>query len=128
MPYILSGQMLRQRAASRLLCFGRGLDGCSDSRRCRREPLRLVGLQRLEGQFELLDLARQLLRGTAKLGPPVTRQLELQPRDLGLSGRRIQRHRGDDALQRSEVVGQIVGRDRHARSGSDPPRHSSANQ
>ena len=128
MPYILSGQMLRQRAASRLLCFGRGLDGCSDSRRCRREPLRLVGLQRLQRQFELLDLARQLFRGTAKLGPPVTRQLELQPRDLGLSGRRIQRHRGDDALQRSEVVGQIVGRDRHARSGSDPPRHSSANQ
>jgi len=120
--------MLRQRAASRLLCFGRGLDGCSDNRRCRREPLRLVGLQRLERQFELLDLARQLFRGTAKLGPPVTRQLELQPRDLGLSGRRIQRHRGDDALQRSEVVGQIVGRDRHARSGSDPPRHSSANQ
>src|SRR5882757_7920923 len=77
MPYILSGQMLRQRAASRLLCFGRALDGCSGSRRCRREPLRLVGLQRLEGQFELLDLARQLLRGTAKLGPPVTRQLEL---------------------------------------------------
>jgi hypothetical protein len=37
------------------------------------EPLRLVGLQRLEGQFELLDLARQLFRGTAKLGPPVTR-------------------------------------------------------
>ena len=128
MPYILSGQMLRQRAASRLLCFGRGLDGCSDSRRCRREPLRLVALQRLQRQFELLDLARQLFRGTAKLGPPVTRQLELQPCDLGLSGGRIQRHRGDDALQRSEVVRQIVGRDRHARSGSDPQRNRSANQ
>jgi hypothetical protein len=78
--------MLRQRAASRLLSFGRGLDGCSDGRRCRREPLRLVGLQRLEGQLELLGVARQLLRGTAKLGPPVTRQLEFQPGDLGLGG------------------------------------------
>ena len=93
-----------------------------------RETVSDARWQTLERQFELLDLARQLFRGTAKLGPPVTRQLELQPRDLGLSGRRIQRHRGDDALQRSEVVGQIVGRDRHARSGSDPPRHSSANQ
>jgi hypothetical protein len=104
--------MLRQRAPSRLLCFGRGLDGCSDGRRCRREPLRLVGLQRLERHLELLDVARQLLRGTAKLGPPVTRQLELQPGDLGLGGRRIERHRGNDALQLSQVVGQMVLRRR----------------
>jgi hypothetical protein len=34
--------------------------------------------------------------------------------DLGLGGERILRHRGDDALQRRRVVGQIVGRDRHA--------------
>ena len=95
------------------------------SRRLRPLPVRpspavrLVGLQRLERQLELLGLARQLLRGTAELGPSVTRQLEFQPGDLGLGGQRILRHRGDDALQRSEVVGQIVGRDRHAGSGSD---------
>ena len=119
MPQILSGQVFRQRAPRRLLRLGRGLDCRGDRRRCRREPLRLVGLQRLERQLELLGLARQLLRGTAELGPPITRQLEFQPGDLGLRGQRILRHRGDDALQRSEVVGQIVGRDRHARSGSD---------
>jgi hypothetical protein len=98
MPQILSGQMFRQRTPRRLLRLDRSLNGCGDGRRCHREPLRLVGLQRLEGQLELLGVARRLLRGTAKLGPPVTRQLELQPGDLGLGGRRILRHRGDDAL------------------------------
>ena len=49
-------------------------------------PLRLVGLQRLERQFELLTLAPQLLRGAAKLGAPITGQLEFQPGDLGLRG------------------------------------------
>ncbi len=61
-----------------------------------------------------------LLRGTAKLGPPITRQLEFQPGDQGLGGQRMLRHRGDDAAQRCGGVGQGVGRDRHARSGSDP--------
>ena len=76
MPQILSGQMLRQRAPCRLLRLGRGLDGRGHFRRGRRQSLGLVGLQRLEGQLELLGLASQLLRGTAELGPPVTRQLE----------------------------------------------------
>jgi hypothetical protein len=105
--------------AGRLLRCGRGLDGCGDRRRCRRQALRLVGFQRLEHQIELLGLARQLLRGAAELGPSISRQLEFQPGDLGLRGQRILRHRGDDALQRSEVVGQIVGGDRHAGGGSD---------
>jgi hypothetical protein len=86
MPQILSGQVWRQRAPRRLLRLGRRLDCCGDRRRYRCEPLRLVGLQRLERQLELLGVARQLLRGTAKLGPPVTRQLEFQPGDLGLGG------------------------------------------
>jgi len=119
MPPVLSGQVFRQWAARRLVRFGRGLDGRRDRRRCRCEPLRLVGLQGLERQLELLGLARQLLRGTAELGAPVTRQLEFQPGNLGLRGQRILRHRGDDPLQRGEVVGQIVGCDRHAGSGSD---------
>jgi hypothetical protein len=58
----------------------------------------LVGFQGLERQLELLGVARQLLRRAAKLGPPVTRQLEFQPGDLGLGSQRILRHRGDDAL------------------------------
>jgi hypothetical protein len=86
MPQILSGQVWRQRAPRRLLRLGRNLDCCGDRRRYRCEPLRLVALQRLERQLELLGVARQLLRGTAKLGPPVTRQLEFQPGDLGLGG------------------------------------------
>src|SRR5246127_1691361 len=49
MPQILSGQMFRQRTPCRLLRFDRGLDGGGDGWRCRHEPLRLVGLQRLEG-------------------------------------------------------------------------------
>jgi hypothetical protein len=45
-------------------------------RRCRRQPFRLVGLQTLRRQLELLGVMRQLLRGTAELRPPVTSQLE----------------------------------------------------
>jgi len=70
-PQILSRQMLRQRAPRWLPRFGRGLDDRSRGRRGHREPLRLVGFQRLEGQLELLGLMRQLLRGTAELGPSI---------------------------------------------------------
>ena len=97
-PQILSGQVLRQWAPRRLLRLGRGLDCRAGRRRCRRELFRLVSLQGLERQLELLGLARQLLRGTAKLDPPIPCQLEFQPSDLGLGGQRILRHSGDDAL------------------------------
>jgi hypothetical protein len=40
--------------------------------------------------------------------------LEFQPSDLGLGGQRILRHRANDPLQRGQIVGQIVGCDRHA--------------
>jgi hypothetical protein len=49
----------------------------------------------------------------------MSRQLEFQPSDLGLGGQRILRHRANDPLQRGQIVGQIVGCDRHAGSGSD---------
>src|SRR6266851_8845810 len=126
MPQVLSGQVFRQWAPRRLLRLGRGLDCRGDRRRCRRELFRLVSLQGLERQLELLGVARQLLRGTAKLDPPIPCQLESQPGDLGLGGQRILRHSSDDALQRSGVVGQAVGRDLHARSGSDLQRFGSA--
>jgi len=45
--------------------------------------------------------------------------LKFQPSDLGLGGQRVLRHRGNDPLQRGQIVGQIVGCDRHAGSGSD---------
>ena len=119
MPPILSGQVFRQWAPRRLLRLSRGLEGRGHFRRGRRQPLRLVGFQRLERQLERLGLARQLLRGSPELGPAISRQLEFQPSDLGLGGQRILRHRGNDPLQRGQIVGQIVGGNRHADSGSD---------
>ena len=116
MDYILARQMPRQRAPGRLLRFGGGLD-CRRHHRRGGEPLSLVGFQRFDRQLELLGLARQLLRRTAELGPPVTRQLEAQLGDLRLGGHRILRHRGDDPLQRLRVVGKLIGRDRHAAHG-----------
>jgi hypothetical protein len=73
MVQILSWKVLRQRAPCWLLRLGRGLDCRGHCRRGGRQPLRLVGLQRLKRQLELLSLARQLLRRTAELGPPITR-------------------------------------------------------
>ena len=61
MSPILSGQVFRQWAPRRLLRLSRGLEGRGHFRRGRRQPLRLVGFQRLERQLELLGLARQLL-------------------------------------------------------------------
>ena len=75
----------RQRAACRLLRLGSGLGG-GDGRRGSCQLFRVVGFQRFERQFELLGVARQLLRGAAKLGAPITCQLEFQPGDLGLRG------------------------------------------
>jgi len=57
-PQVLSRQVLRQRAPRRLVRFGRGLDSRGHFRRGRRQPLRLVGLQCLQRQLELLSLAR----------------------------------------------------------------------
>src|SRR5205823_1962397 len=62
---------------------------------------------------ELVCLERQLLRRLAELGPSVSRQLEAQLGDLRLGGDRVLRHRGNDTLQRVEIVGQLIGRDRH---------------
>jgi hypothetical protein len=58
------------------LRFGHAVDdrplGCRG-----RQSLGLVGFQGLDRQLELLGLARQLLRGPAKFGPAVARQLKL---------------------------------------------------
>jgi hypothetical protein len=112
--HLFTRQMLGQWPTRRLLFLDRFLD-----RRCHHwrgggQPFGLVALQALDRQLELFDLARQLLRGPAELGPPVARQLELQFGDLGLRRHRVARHLGNDALQRSDVVGQALGRDRHA--------------
>jgi hypothetical protein len=114
MPQLLPGPVFRQRAPRRLLRLGHGLDRHGDHRRCRGEPLRLVGFQAFDCQLELLRLARHLLRRAAKLGPPVARQLELQLGDQDLSGGCILRHCRNNALQRRGIIGQGVGRDRHA--------------
>ena len=77
--------MLRQRAPRRLLRFGGGRDGRGDFRRGRCQPFCLVGFQSLKRQIELLGVARQLLGGTAELGPSITGQLKLQSGDLGIT-------------------------------------------
>jgi hypothetical protein len=122
MDYILARQVPRQRAPSRLWRFGGGLDRRRHDRRGRSDPLGVVGLQCFDRQLELLGFARQLLRRAAELGPPVTRQLEAQLGDLRLGGDRILRHRRDDALQRVEIIGQLIGRDRHPPIESRPKR------
>jgi hypothetical protein len=112
--HFFARQMLGQRPACRLLPVDGVLDRRRDNRRGRGQPLGLVGFQTLDRQLELLDFARQLLRRPSELGPPVARQLEFQFGDLGLRRRRVARHLGDDPLQRGNVVGQALGRDRHA--------------
>ena len=64
---------ITQTGTRRLLRFGRSLDGRGHFRRCRCQPFRLVGFQGFELQLELLGLSRQLFRGSAELGPPITR-------------------------------------------------------
>jgi hypothetical protein len=81
----LARQMVRQRPARRLaLAVGqpgrRALLGLTSSGR--RRNARLAGLQLLDRQLELGDLAIQLLRGAAELHPAQLRQLHLQPLDL----------------------------------------------
>ena len=76
MTNFFTREMLGQRSARRLLLFGGFLDRRGDHGRGGGHPLGLVGLQTLDRQLELLDLARQLLRRAPELGPPVTRQLE----------------------------------------------------
>jgi hypothetical protein len=112
--HLFARQMLGQGPARRLLFLDRFLDRHGNNRRGGGQPLGLVGLQTLDRQLELLDLARQLLRRAPKLGAPVARQLEFQYGDLGFRRYRVARHVSDDALQRSNVVGQALGRDRHA--------------
>jgi hypothetical protein len=114
MQHLFARQMLGQQPARRLLFLDRFLDDRRHLGRGSRQALGLVALQALDRQLELLDLARQLLRGPPELGAPVARQLELQLGDLGPRRHRIARHLGDDPLQRGDVVGQGFGRDRHA--------------
>jgi hypothetical protein len=109
------------------LCgFDRGLNHCGDDRRGRRDPLGPIGFQRLDCQLKLLCFARQLLRGAAELGAPVSCQLEAQLGDLGLSRDRILRHRGDDLLQGLRVIGKLSGRDPHPLIESHSPPFGAA--
>jgi len=126
MRHVLARKMIRQRAPGRLLRLGSTLDGGSNNRRGGSEPLGLILFERLDRQLELLGLTRQPLRGTAKLGAAIARQLELQLGNLGLSVDRVLRHSSDDALQRIRVVGKLIERDRHQRIESWPGRRRMA--
>jgi hypothetical protein len=67
--------------------FSGFLDRRGDHGRGGGHPLGLVGLQTLDRQFELLDLARQLLRRAPELGPPVI-TVKLSPPAVTRSRRR----------------------------------------
>ena len=109
MDHVLARQVFRQRTSCRLLCFHRPLDRCGHHGRGSGEPLGLVGFQRLDRQLELLGLARHLLRRATELGAAIAGQLEAQLGDLRLCGDRILRHRSDDLLQRSRLIGKLIG-------------------
>ena len=112
--HVLAREMIRQCAPGRLLPLGGAFDRVGNNRRGGGEPLGLVLFECLDSQLELLDLARQLLRGATELGAPVASQLELQPGDLGLGGNGVLRHHRDDLLQRLRVIGKLIERDRHS--------------
>ena len=115
MHHLLARQVLGQRPAGRLLRSRRASSIAAATAGEAAASRSAWSVSRaLDRQLELLGLARQLLRRAAELGPPVARQLELQLGDLGLRRHRVARHLGDDPLQRGDVVGQALGRDRHA--------------
>jgi hypothetical protein len=122
MNYLFAGEMLGQWPACRFLRLGRRLDHRRHRGRACGQPLGLVGLDALDRQLELGDVARQLFRRPAELGALVARQPEFQLGDLGLRHHRIARQIGNHLLQRGEVVGQVLGGHRHARIAPDPQR------
>ena len=69
MQHLFARQMLGQRPARRLLRFDRGLDDRRHLRRGGRQPLGLVGLQALDRQLELLDLAAPASPTSARTRP-----------------------------------------------------------
>ncbi|CAA7627334.1 conserved hypothetical protein [Magnetospirillum sp. SS-4] len=116
MNHLAARQMRRQRAATTMTALARlgrrNLGAC-----LARGPIRSgADLQILQHQFELLDLAVQLLRGAAKLLPPQPRDLHLERLDLqalgdqtGLRRRQFSGQPGDDLAQGVNVIGK--GRD-----------------
>jgi hypothetical protein len=93
------------------------------TRRLPATPLPAVPPGRSPAFQALVRAARCGAPASPRIGP--TRlsdsgQLEFQPGDLSLGSQRILRHCSDDTFQHSGGVGQIVGRDRHTGSGSEP--------
>ena len=114
MDNLLARQMFGQRSSRRLGgLFACCLDRCGHSRNGR-DPLRMVLIERLDRQLELLDGALDLLRRAAKLGALEPGKLEPKLLDLGPRRNRIPRQFADDALERINVIGQSGRIDRHA--------------
>ena len=84
----------------------------------RRGPQALgrVGLQRLDGQFELLDPLAELLGGGAEPRPLQPGEFEAQLLDQGVGLDRLARHADDQTLESVDVVGQQGRIERHANS------------
>jgi hypothetical protein len=92
-------------------------DGLADlgARRCDPSGCSLR-LDLFERELQLLDLACDLLRRTAKLHPAQPRQLDLKPLGNELMGVAIGVDLDQQRLQKGDIVGQRCNIDRHSRS------------
>src|SRR6185503_4795456 len=114
----LAGQILWQGSARRLLCIESLFHQFRESRRTARPLFFAILFERLDRELELGNGLLQLLRGSPKLRPLQARELEAQLLDLDLRGHHLLHHGRDDALQRVDIVGKVLGLDRHADSES----------
>ena len=67
--------------------------------------MRLRGLQLLEPQFQLLDLARELLRGAAELQPAKLRDQKLQLIDFDRVRGQLRALLEHQLLERFDIIG-----------------------
>ena len=120
MDNLLARQVFGQRPSCRLDglfdCRPEHLGDSGDS--C--DPLRMVLIQRLNRQLELLNGAIDSLRGATKLSALEPGKLESKLLDLGTRRNRIPRQFADDALERINVIRQSGRIDRHATALAGP--------
>jgi hypothetical protein len=109
----LARQVIRQGPPGRLR--PRDLDRLGHNR-SRGQALGFVDLQRLDGEFELLDPAAQLLGRGTELGPLEAGKFEAQLLDQGVGLHGILSHADDHPLQRRDVIRQGGRIESHVRS------------
>ncbi len=113
MDHALARQVRRQVPPSR--SGSGGLPRLGDDRRAG-QALGLVDLQRLDGQFELLEARAELLGRGAEARPLQPGELAAQLLDEGAGMNGLARQADDQALERVDVVGQRGRIESHANS------------